>query len=1243
MQRNNNIIHWNCQGYRSKYEDLICILHEKHPAIMLLQETMLSIDTLRPPNGYQIYNNFNIPTPGHGLATLVRNDIPHMTHNLNTNLQATAFRIRLSKLYTVCNIYISPNAIVYPNDITSLVDQLPPPVILCGDFNTRHHLWDDLCTNPDARSRIIENLLLTSRLLLLNTGTPTHFHIQSGTSSAIDLSICSANVSSSLNWSVMSDTYGSDHYPIIIEEIDSIIPMTQTRYVERRADWNKFRELTKIDDPMNLVDEFCVDELMEIYNQQIISAADISIPKSSPIPRPRKVPWWNIECARANDERKRKLRRFQHTNLIADKIAYNRARAIAKQTKHKARQDSWQSFIDTLTIDTPMSKIWKRIAKIRGIHKPFQPPYLIKNNAHISDPTEVAECLASHYQNISSNASYSPQFQRKQRTTEQTIIDFSTSEDLPYNNPLSIVELKRMLRLCGRTATGEDQISYAMIKHSHSSNLQFLLNIMNKIFTTATMPSNWLTSIVLSFPKPGKPSTVEENYRPISLTSCVGKLMEKILNARLTIMLESSNKIPKHQFGFRKMHSTIDALNKFSSDISTAFKEKQHVLCVSFDLQKAYDTTWRYGILSELHKVGLRGKLPQFIVSFLQPRRFKTKVSNTYSTEHLLTQGVPQGSVLSCTLFSLAINGILATIPNNIRSSLYVDDLLIYCCGNYVPSIERRLQCAVNSISKWTNARGFQLSTSKTKCIHFHRKRKFQPPLKILLNNIIIPCKESIRYLGMTFDYRLSWKEHLKQLKADCMKRLDILKCITHTTWGSDRTIMLRLYRAIIGSKLDYASAIYNTATESDLRTIDPVHNAALRLCTGAYRSSPVVSIYADSAEPPLAYRRNQLILQYHARTMQHPPSAAFSYAQRSEGTLEHGPGSTLADTVNIIQTRLSINVNTLPFSFRDIPTWLVSNNIHCELPNYPRKNTCNDSIMRGIFYEHVREHHGEQFHIYTDGAKNETGVGCAAVSLRGSKSAKLMSESSIYTAELYGLLQALQMANEIQNNNFAIFSDSRSVLHVIDHYDSTHPLINKLIIFIIKLQRKNKQVQFCWCPAHVGIQGNERADAAATLATQDDSPVRTTQIPFRDWYPIIKRKIKEEWELSWQNTDLTNKLRNIKDTTRPWSSSNTCNRLHSIIITRLRIGHTKITHQYLMENRNRPYCEDCIVPLSVKHLLAECPTHQDIRRHHYPQSRDKTPEEIMTLMLTETPNQPFDMQTIIKFLQDIGMYREII
>ena len=146
-----------------------------------------------------------------------------------------------------------------------------------------------------------------------------------------------------------------------------------------------------------------------------------------------------------------------------------------------------------------------------------------------------------------------------------------------------------------------------MLKHLPDSSLQDLLSIFNHIWTIGDFSDDCRLATVIPIPKPGKDPAEPTNYRPIALTSCLCKTLERIINKRLIWYLESNNLLSQYQSGFRAGHSTNDNLVKLESFIRDAFVKKEHVVPVFFDLEKAYDTTWRYGIMKDIHKLGLRG------------------------------------------------------------------------------------------------------------------------------------------------------------------------------------------------------------------------------------------------------------------------------------------------------------------------------------------------------------------------------------------------------------------------------------------------------------------------------------------------------------------------------------------------------------------------------------------------------------------------------------------------------------
>ena len=210
--------------------------------------------------------------------------------------------------------------------------------------------------------------------------------------------------------------------------------------------------------------------------------------------------------------------------------------------------------------------------------------------------------------------------------------------------------MRKALKKCRGTAVGCDDIHYQFLKHLSFRSLDSLLHIFNQIWHTGTLPDSWKKAIVIPIPKPGEDSTNPANYCPIALTSCICKTIERMVNDRLVWFLQKNKLIAAVQSGFRKQRGTLDHL------VREAFIKKEHVVSVFFDLESAFDTTWNYGIMNDLHDFGIRGRLAYFISAFLNERRFRVRVGDTLSNPHEQEMGVPQGSILFVTLFSVKIN-----------------------------------------------------------------------------------------------------------------------------------------------------------------------------------------------------------------------------------------------------------------------------------------------------------------------------------------------------------------------------------------------------------------------------------------------------------------------------------------------------------------------------------------------------------------------------------------------------------
>ena len=144
------------------------------------------------------------------------------------------------------------------------------------------------------------------------------------------------------------------------------------------------------------------------------------------------------------------------------------------------------------------------------------------------------------------------------------------------------------------------------------------------------------------------------------------------------------------------------------------------MVAVFFDLQNAYDTTWNYGILKDLHSMGLQGKLPIFIGNFLSDKTFQIHLGTILSDKIFhQEEGVPQGAILSTTLFNVKINDIVKQVDPGVEFSLYVDDFVIMYSSPTIDAIQRKLQHTIHSWEKWTLKNGFTISKNKTVAMHF--------------------------------------------------------------------------------------------------------------------------------------------------------------------------------------------------------------------------------------------------------------------------------------------------------------------------------------------------------------------------------------------------------------------------------------------------------------------------------------------------------------------------------------------
>jgi len=422
---------------------------------------------------------------------------------------------------------------------------------------------------------------------------------------------------------------------------------------------------------------------------------------------------------------------------------------------------------------------------------------------------------------------------------------------IKLNEDISINEILHALSKCKSKSSGPDGIPISFIHHLPSNGKNLLCHIYNIIWKNNFFPNNWRNCSIIPLLKPNKSKFQVDSYRPIALINNISKILEKIANSRPSWYLEKINYLSSFQNGFRKNKSTINSLAYIQSEINKTSSENQSMCLISLDIEKAYDRTWKHRLISKLSTILYHGNLLNYIKNFLQTRTFQVKLSNTTSETFSQENGIPQGSSLSPTLFLIAIDDITNCITEPIKYSLFADDLNIFYRSQQTNTIQTILQESLNNLTKWSSETGFNFSSNKSQSICFTKKRNQNPPT-FKSNKLTVSNKDSIKILGITFDKKLLWIPHLKLIKKETSQRTNIIKILAHTTWGSKSKLLIQLHKALIRSKLEYGAEVYQSAKNRVLKTIDPIHNTCLRLAIGAFKSSPVESIYIIASEPPL-------------------------------------------------------------------------------------------------------------------------------------------------------------------------------------------------------------------------------------------------------------------------------------------------------------------------------------------------------------------------------------------------------
>ena len=786
-----------------------------------------------------------------------------------------------------------------------------------------------------------------------------------------------------------------------------------------------------------------------------------------------------------------------------------------------------------------------------------------------------------------------------------------------------------------------------MINNCPLSFKNKILNFFNIVWSSGNIPKQFKHAVVVPIPKPGKDLTDPLSYRPISLTSQLGKLLETVVNKRLTHHLEANNLISETQAGFRQNRQTLDQLVALENEIKAGKTNNKTVGAVFLDLEKAYDTMWREGLLKKLKELGIRGHMYNYIASFLRDRTFQVKVGSALSSVHQLQNGTPQGAVISPTLFNIAVNNLKEAIDDrNMKISQFADDCAIWkTWAKFKPNpskidktVEQKflgqLEKQTNNLIQHLREAGLKVNTKKTQAILFNTSAE----RTLNIDKTEIKTQPTAKFLGITFEKQGKYRQHIQEVSRRASMGLALLIILSrkgmHVPYSTKKVI----YRSLVEARLTYGQEIYMQTDKTDLNKLDKIQASALRLLTNSIKSCNIAAMQVATNIEPLEIRRNIALLRFQARCslnknnptrdLFRDPMSQTSATRLAKTNRKHNSATW---TAHRLTEELELDMGEMITPEYPPAPWMLDEiEVDTSLSQTISKKRDLPADMKTKALEHIEKHYREHRKVYTDGSRKEetVGIGLFSSDLSIIKNKRITNNCSITTAELTAIKTTLETIKkmETEDQNIVILTDSLSAAQMIAEPNTKHSR-NDITTNILQLHQEIKKelattIKICWIPAHCDIEGNERADAAAKQGLdRDKGKIKKIGLGKTEIYALITQKVRQVWQRQWDNTKSGTIFKQIvpkigKNKLKFDANNRKINRL------RLNGPIFKI---------GKEMCHNCAIPTTTEHILLHCPAYDTERavltsamnKHNIP----ITTTEILSL------NVPRDVETAAKAL----------
>ncbi|KAH7563672.1 hypothetical protein BM1_00719 [Bipolaris maydis] len=1009
--------------------------------------------------------------------------------------------------------------------------------ILLGDFNLHHPLWGGL--NREVADLESEDLIdIIGECALHNTLPPGTTTYEEGHSqSTIDLCLVTTGLIDKVIKSEVDRNldHDSDHLPI-----STTLDLTvQQLKKEPRKDWKRLdeKEYTKaLRHALPPLRRPLTKAALNAYTGEVTAAIQNAIHKAVPETQPSTYTreGWTKECRAILTETKRLKRVHSQYHTEETWEAYRAARNQKARTISKALRKAHRNRIEQAT-ESP-DALWKlaRWARTRhdqsiGSIPTIQHP---DTRCELEDPAEKAELFQDVF--------FPPPPEADLGDIENAT--YTGQIDMP---PIEEKEVRTAIRAASPLkAPGPDRITNKALQAGIDLIAVHLTRIFNQSLRLGYCPNSFRASITAVLRKPGKTNyAVPKAYRPIALLNTIGKAMDAVIARRLSYLVETHHVLPLTHMGGRKHRSTEHALHAITAKIYERWnsgKDGQVASLLLLDVTGAFDNVSHKRLLHNLRKRKVDERIVRWIASFLRDRHTCILVDGYKSKDYEINTGIPQGSPLSPILY-LFYNADLIEQCNEQTDAMsvgYIDDVAILAWGKTTERTCEVLGTVLEKAQQWASTHASIFAPDKFQLTHFTRSRKrinVEAPIQTEWGEI--KPSPTCKYLGLTLDNKLKWREQVETIRQKATRTVHMLSSLGSSTWGVRLQDMRRLYEAIALPQMMYACSIWSNANLNDKnraythKTIDALRSiqarAARSIC-GAYRATSRAALDVETFLLPIEqqiWKHNADVVTRLSSSRDIAKTAGFEPREPALVATDKNHRAHKSPWQRIYEELRREQVRNLDKQ-EHIPPFITS-------PWQRGPHTYIDSSADKAQDRHDAECAADNsLSIYTDGSGINGEIGSAAVCPLTQQTLSVhmgpSTLSTVYAAELQGINLALQIARRYANEHgerksIAIYTDNQAAIWSIAKAEgrSGAYILGEIAQQVQELQDKGLTVTVRWIPAHVGIPGNEAADQAAKEATgwREDGRSQLPASPPSQLHPLrttLRRWCKIQAERAW-------------------------------------------------------------------------------------------------------------------------------